>query len=396
MADEVQTVNPYVAFAVKAFDYQRLLDQFGLEEIDAALIERFERITGTKAHPLLKRKVFFAHRDLEKALDHFESGKQVYLYTGRGPSSESLHLGHLLPMIFTAYLQRAFKAILVVEMSDIEKVFFKKDLSFEEARRLAYENAKDMIACGFDKERTFFFTNSEYIAPLMPIVFKMWKKMSLHVSKKIYGFEDDVCVGCHAFPAFEQAPAVKDAFPHLFKPEDDVMCMVVCAVDQYPFFRSVRDFIESLGGKKPIVVASKFLPGLQGAGGKMSASTVEGEAPPSIFLDDTAEEVARKIKSFAFSGGRDTLKEHRELGGDLSVDIPYIYLLHFLEDEERFKQIGEDYSSGKMLSGEIKQILIDELVKMTKDHQEKRAAISPEELKEFFAIRPLKGGRTDL
>jgi tryptophanyl-tRNA synthetase len=203
-------------------------------------------------------------------------------------------------------------------------------------------------------------------------------------------------VGQSAWPAFEQAPCDPSSFKHLFKPDDDVMCMVVCAVDQYPFFRSVRDFIESLGGKKPIVVASKFLPGLQGSGTKMSASTVEGEAAPSIFLDDSAEEVTRKVRNFAFSGGKDTLKEHREKGGDLSVDIPYIYLLHFLEDEERFKQIGDDYSSGKLLSGEIKQILIDELVKMTKDHQEKRAAISPEELKEFFAIRPLKGGRTDL
>lgn len=43
--------------------------------------------------------------DLLQILDLYESGKKFYLYTGRGPSSESLHLGHLIPFHFTQYLQ---------------------------------------------------------------------------------------------------------------------------------------------------------------------------------------------------------------------------------------------------------------------------------------------------
>lgn len=38
-------------------------------------------------------------------LDLYEAGKKFYLYTGRGPSSDSLHLGHLIPFHFTKYLQ---------------------------------------------------------------------------------------------------------------------------------------------------------------------------------------------------------------------------------------------------------------------------------------------------
>ena len=41
----------------------------------------------------------------------------MYLYTGRGPSSEALHLGHLVPFMFTKYLQDAFKCPLVVQVS---------------------------------------------------------------------------------------------------------------------------------------------------------------------------------------------------------------------------------------------------------------------------------------
>lgn len=33
----------------------------------------------------------------------------------------------------------------------------------EEALRLAKENAKDIIACGFDPERTFLFSDFEYM-----------------------------------------------------------------------------------------------------------------------------------------------------------------------------------------------------------------------------------------
>jgi hypothetical protein len=37
-------------------------------------------------------------------LDAVEKGQPFYLYTGRGPSSEAMHLGHLIPFIFTKYV----------------------------------------------------------------------------------------------------------------------------------------------------------------------------------------------------------------------------------------------------------------------------------------------------
>jgi len=40
-------------------------------------------------------------RDFNEILDAYERGDKFYLYTGRGPSSEALHLGHLVPFMFT-------------------------------------------------------------------------------------------------------------------------------------------------------------------------------------------------------------------------------------------------------------------------------------------------------
>ena len=84
-----------------AIDYNKLVDKFGSQRIDKALLERFERVTGRKPHRLLRRGMVFSHRDLGSLLDKYEKGIPFYLYTGRGPSSTSMHVGHAIPFEFT-------------------------------------------------------------------------------------------------------------------------------------------------------------------------------------------------------------------------------------------------------------------------------------------------------
>ena len=48
-----------------------------------------------------------------------------------------------------------------------------------------------------------------------------------------------------------------------------------------------------------------------------------------------------QIHKDAFSGGRDTVKEHRKYGGNTESDVSYQYLSYFLEDDERLAQIGQ-------------------------------------------------------
>ena len=43
----------------------------------------------------------------------------------------------------------------------------RRDLDIEEARRLGRENAKDIIACGFDLKRTFIFSDFDYVGGAM-------------------------------------------------------------------------------------------------------------------------------------------------------------------------------------------------------------------------------------
>jgi tryptophanyl-tRNA synthetase len=99
---------------------------------------------------------------MHSILNQVEAGKPFYLYTGRGPSSHSMHVGHLVPFILCKWLQDVFNVPLVIQMTDDEK-FMWKDLKMEEAQKMTMENVKDIIAIGFDVEKTFIFSDLTYI-----------------------------------------------------------------------------------------------------------------------------------------------------------------------------------------------------------------------------------------
>jgi tryptophanyl-tRNA synthetase len=151
-------------------NYKRLVDEFGVELITDEIVSRVERLTNRSAHPWLRRKFFFSHRGFDKILDTVEAGDTYYLYTGRGPSSTSLHLGHMIQFMFAKYLQEAFGVVLVIQMSDDEKFLFKKELSLDEVKKMAFDNARDIVALGFDPTRTYIFSDISEIGSMYECV----------------------------------------------------------------------------------------------------------------------------------------------------------------------------------------------------------------------------------
>ena len=59
-----------------------------------------------------------------------------------------------------------------------------------------------------------------------------------------------------------------------------------------------------------------------------------------------------------------------------------------MDDDERLAEIGREYGSGRMLSGEIKKELIDCLTPMIVAHQEARAKVSDAHVDQFFSTAP--------
>ncbi|CAL4911338.1 unnamed protein product [Urochloa decumbens] len=387
-----QVVTPYeVSAPVGGIDYEKLINQFGCERIDAAIVDRISCLTARPPHRFLRRGIFFAHRDLNTILDLYEAGEKFYLYTGRGPSSESLHLGHLIPFMFTKYLQDAFKVPLVIQLTDDEK-FLWKNLTIAECKRLARENAKDIIACGFDIERTFIFTDINYIGrEFYENMLQVQKRVTFNKLKALLGITPEDHIGKVIFPSVQAAPSFPSSFPHLFSGNDQLRCLIPCAIDQDPYFRMTRDVAQKIGFQKPSLIESSFFPALQGENTKMSAS----DPNSAIYVTDSSKQIKTKVNKYALSGGQDSVLLHRKLGANLDVDVPIKYLNFFLEDDDELEHIKkyetqhQEYKEGRMLTGEVKQRLVEVLSELVATHQRARAQVTEEMVDAFMALRPL-------
>jgi len=342
-------------------DYSKLIKDFGTELLTDELLNRLKKHTG-ELHHLLRRKIFFSHRDLKWLLDMHDKGDNFYLYTGRGPSGHTT-IGHMIPWTLTKWLQDKFDCELWFQMTDDEKFLFNDKLSLEETNLFAHENALDLVAMGFNPKKTKIFVDTEYAKTLYPQALRVAKHLNYSTARAVFGFEGDSNVGKIFYTSMQAVPAF---LPSVMAGRQ-IPCLIPLAIDQDPHFRVARDIIPKLGYHNPAILHCRFLPALSG-GGKMSASN----SVETIYTTDTPEEVARKIKKYAFSGGRDSIEEHRKKGGDTDVDVPYQWLTFLEEDDAKLKSIHDDYRSGKMLSGEIKQILIDKLNAMLKKHQTER------------------------
>ena len=357
MAEEKFTVTPWEVSG--SIDYDKLTKQFGTSRISPEIKERMKKSARGKLHHMLEREFFFSHRDLDLVLKDLESGKGFFLYTGRGPS-KGMHIGHLVPLLFTKWLQDAFGVNLYIEITDDEKFLFKKEYTWEEVQKNAQDNILDIIALGFDPQKTFIFKDSEYVKNVYPLLMKTARKITGSTAKAVFGFDDSTNIGAQFYPAYQVVPT-------FFEKK---RCLIPCAIDQDPYWRIQRDIAESMGYLKTAAIHSKFLPPLQGIDGKMSSSSGQDTA---ILLTDDEKTVKNKVNKYAFSSGRATLEEHRKLGGDTSIDVPYQWLSILFEPEDvRLKQIHDDYRSGKMLSGEMKMLLIEKINAFLKQHRENK------------------------
>ncbi len=346
-------------------DYDKVVKQFGVSKIDPILLERIQKITG-ELHPFLRRNIFFAHRDLQFILDQYEKGNKFFLYTGRAPSSHT-HLGHIVPWLFTKWLQDKFDVDLWFQFPDEEKFLFKRDLTLADTEKYTYENMLDVIALGFNPEKTHFLIDTKHAGIMFPEAIKVAKLINFSTAKAAFGFDNEQNIGAIFYTSMQAVPAF---LPSVLQ-KKNIPCLIPHAIDQDPHFRVSRDVIPKLGYYKPASIQCRFLPGLGGMqeDGKMSGSSGDNA---TIYTVDDPKTVKNKINKYAFSGGQTSVEEHRRLGGNPDIDVAYQWLTFFEEDDEKLREIYHAYKSGAMLSGEIKKILIDKINTFLAVHQQQR------------------------
>ncbi|MEM4380717.1 MAG: tryptophan--tRNA ligase [Candidatus Caldarchaeum sp.] len=340
-----------------AVNYERLVQEFGTQLISDKLMDRIVKAARGNNH-MLRRRVFFSHRDVDLVLDDHEAGRGFFLYTGRGPSGP-MHIGHIIPFYFTKWLQERFEVNLYIQLTDDEKFLEEsRGLSLEDTAYWSNDNMLNIAAVGFDPDRTFIFRNTDFMGRMYRLVLKVARKVNFSWVRAVFGFNDQTNIGMAFFPAVQIVPT-------LFERK---RCLIPAAIDQDPYWRIQRDIAEGLGFYKSAAIHSRFLMPLTGPAGKMSASQPES----AVFLTDNPKDVRRKIWQ-AYSGGQPTVELHRKLGGNPDVDVAFQWLYYFFEeDDRRVEQIRSDYVSGKLLTGELKEILIEKVQRFLEKFGESR------------------------
>jgi len=357
-------INPWGTEDVK--DYEKLAKEFGIQPFSPLLKIMKE------PHLLMRRGIVFGHRDFDKILGAIKKKESYAMMTGLMPSGR-FHLGHKILAEQIIYHQQVLGGKIFLCVADIEAYNMRMNDMNTLKKTAINEYLLNYIALGLKpKNCDFYFQSSRSKDPDQANAFYRLagmasRKTTFNEMRAIYG---------EISPAKVMSVMIQVSdILHPMLPEFGGYKHVVVpvGVDQDPHMRLTRDIAYRFSKNEytfpslPSSTYHRFIKGLKG--GKMSSS----DPLSYIALTDDHKGIRNKIMKYAFSGGRETIAEHRKKGGIPEVDVSYQYLYsQFEPDDKNIQRIYEDYKSGSLLTGELKQILIEKLEKFLHDHQRKR------------------------
>lgn len=348
-----EKLDPWKSTEVK--DYKRIMTDFGIDDM-GKLVEQLPIKNN-----YFSRGTIFGHKDFKVILDAIKNKKPFALLTGLMPSGK-FHLGHKIIADLMVYFQK-LGADCYICVADIES-YLTRGISLEEGRKIAIEEyLLNYIALGLNPKKTKFYFQSEGSKDYTNLSRFVAGKTTFNELKSVYGDLTPQKI----VSSFVQFADI--LHPQLKENGGPKPVVVPVGVDQLPHINLCRDVAFRMKENKfvmPSAVFTKLAPGLKGVETKMSSSNPE----TAIFLTDDEKTVENKIKRYAFSGGQMSLEEHRKKGGNPDVDVSFQYLKIFFEhDDKKLEKIYNDYKSGKLLTSELKQMLIDKINKFLKEHK---------------------------
>ncbi|MCL5731227.1 MAG: tryptophan--tRNA ligase [Candidatus Thermoplasmatota archaeon] len=315
---------------------ERLVNEFGASKIDSSIAPDFYTF---------RNGMIYSHRNFGEFMQRLKGGERSSIVSGLNASS-SMHIAHLSVFDTNLFFQRKYGIMVYVPISDDESLVSGKVESQEEGLKKSLVLAKSILALGFDLENTRIIID-QLFPQIYNLAFSISRKINVSTVRATYGYTPDRNIGLFFYPAVQSAHVM---FPNL---HGYTNVLVPIGPDEDPHLRICRDVSEQMGYSKPAVIHSLFLPGTDGS--KMSKS--KGNA---IYLQDSPKEVRKKVMN-AFSGGQASVDEHRLKGGDPDVDVPYTYLRYFFLTAAEAEEIAVQYRNGKLLSGEMKSMLLDRI-----------------------------------
>ncbi len=336
----------------------KLIKQFGLSTFTEQERNRHDNM-------LFRRGIVIAHRDFKLVEERIRQSKPFIQMTGIACSGP-MHLGHKVDIdMFLYFKSQGAKSYYCA--ADIDGYVARPDekvSSLEKAKQIAVDNVADALALGVDEKDIYVQSKKEQ--RYYEFAFELTKKFTFNTLFAIYG--DDYNPGKNASNMLQYADIMHQQLKEFNGP---MPSLTGIGVDQDPHARAVRDVASRLpyGLVPPSFIYFSFQPSLQ-LGKKMSSS----DPASTILLSDTPEEVKKKIRN-AYSGGKDTLEEHKRLGGVPEIDRAFQILRYHNTNDKLVNQIYVKFKSGEMTSGELKDETIKFTIELLKKHQEKKKSV---------------------
>jgi tryptophanyl-tRNA synthetase len=350
--DKKTVLDPFGTSVVA--DYERLYKEFGIEPFQPLL----SRVPNPSVY--MRRGVVFGHRDFGRILNAMLKHEEFAVLSGIKPTGE-FHLGTLMTAKEIIYFQQhgaqTFYCIADIEAYEDNKI------PFEKSEKIAVDNVADLLALGFNPKRGYIYCQSkENHVKDLAIIFG--RAVTLATMKAIYGERN---IGLYLSALIQAGDILLPQLEEFGGPKPTV---IPVGVDQDPHIRFTRDLAQIFQKKYGFILPSstyhKLMKGLDGSP-KMSKRLMN-----YFTLHDKPETIAERISN-AFTGGRATIKEQRELGGIPEICPVYeICLFHFVENDDEIIRTYHECKTGKLLCGEHKKQTIDTVLRFVKGHQHKK------------------------
>lgn len=334
-------------------DYDHAFEKFGMERFP-------NKWKSALNHHLFERDIVIAHRSFDSVMKRIKAKKPFINMTGIA-SSGPLHLGHKVDLdLFLFFKKQGAKNYFAV--SDIDAYVSRPDKSIptiEKAKEHAVDNCAHALALGLSEKDIYVQSRKE--PRYYEFTFELSKKITNNMLKAVYG---------HLDPGKISANLLQYAdimHPQLKEYESPMPSVTGIGLEQDPHAKVTRDIARRLAYNLhlPGFIYFSFQSGLQ-EGKKMSSSRPE----TAIFLNDPPELAEKKVKR-AFTGGRVTLEEQKNLGGKPEICKVYELLRYHYPNSTKLQKIFTGCKAGTWLCKECKQFTADFISDFLKTHQKK-------------------------
>ena len=361
----------------KSIDYTKLMTITNNTPITEDQLTRLEKLSGKPLHHFLRRKLFNCQFQLSEFLDDIEAKKPTFVFIQKYINT-IYTLADSVTLSLAKYLQECFNVQIIIQILDDVKVL-TREIKFEDVNKLTNELIKIIMSYKFNEEKTFVYTNYGYYGKMYRVISTVQKATSFDKIQPFFNFDASQNIGLLASPAICMAAMFSQSYKKLFG-EQVARCLVLDCISNIQFYEIVNAVADNLHFMKPSFLLHEIIPSLNGV-----SKLETPNANNAILLSDNVKQVERKILKVAFSGGRDSTEEHRRLGGQCDIDISYQYLRLFCQDDKLVQETFDNYSSGVLLSGDLKKTIVCPFMKQfMADFEQQKKPITTKNMKDFM------------